>query len=342
VIPVSALIEEPARGTWVADTVTIEQPTGVFEVGEATWTGSIAPPGAVLDGSRYRCRIVGGKGKLGNQLRERNYNGPVAYSRVAQDIIKDAGELAGSITVQGQAGYYERVPGMTAGQSLTELCAAAGCTWWVGRDGLVNVAASRDASTVDELNANRIAYDADGTVVLNETHAADVTPGQTLDGKAITALRWSLTPERLTVECAFSSLFFPDQRDRFYERTYSAKVHQQNADGTVDVIANGLFAMNKVKLLSGWPGSRITVKPGELVSVGFFNGNRSQPYAVAGEQGGDGRPVALLDDAVSVALPPFTFVGTVSGAPASGVMTALVAQTLGKVIGPGSQRIKTE
>lgn len=342
-IPVSALIDEPARGAWVADTVTIEQPTGAFEAGDTTWVGTVASPGAVLDGSRYRCRIVGGKGRLGLPLREKNYSGAVPYSRIAQDIIKDAGELAGSITVQGQAGYYERVPGMTAGQALAELCAAANATWWVGRDGVVNVAASRDSATADESHANRISYDIDGTVVLNETRAADVSPGQTLDGKPITALRWSLTPERLTVECAFVNIAFPDQRDRFYERTYSAKVHQQNGDGTVDVIANGLFAMSNVKLLAGWPGSRITVKPGELVSVGFFNGNRSQPYAVAAEQGGDGRPVALQDDAVSVMLPPFSVTGLMNGVtPFTGVMIAIPPQTLGKITGPCSVRIKTE
>ena len=342
--PISALIDEPARGAWVADTVTAEQPTGSFELGDTTWSGAIASPGAVLDGSRYRCRIVGGKGKLGTVLRDKNYSGAVSWVRIAQDIIRDAGELAGALTVSGNASYYERVPGLTAGQALAELCAAANATWWVGRDGLVNVAPARVASAVDETNAHRVAYDVDGTVVLNETRAADVNPGQTLDGKPIAALRWSLTPERLTVECAFTSVTFPDQRERFYERTYSAKVHQQNGDGSVDVIANGLFAMSRVPLLSGVPGAQLTVLPGELVCVGFFNANRSQPYALAMQQSDGGKPAALLQDAVEMQLPPFALTGTLMvGAvptPITGVMVALTGKTLGAITGPGSSRVK--
>jgi hypothetical protein len=140
-----------------------------------------------------------------------------------------------------------------------------------------------------------------------------------------------------------SAVTFPDQRDRFYERTYSAKVSKQRGDGSVDVIVAGRYELSNIPLLAGWPGSRITVKPGELVSVGFFNGNRSQPYAVAAEQGGAGQPVALMGDAVSVMLPPFSVTGLMNGVtPFTGVMIAVPPQTLGKITGPCSTRVKTE
>jgi len=341
-IPVEAMIEEPATGAWVVDIVTTDKPTGVFELGESTWTGAIASPGATLDGSRWRCRVVGGAGKIGTQLPEKNYVGAVPWVRIAQDILREAGEKAGTLTAPGQASYYERGRG-TAGQALAELCAAAGVTWWVARDGLVCVATARPGGAVNEASASRVAFDVDGTVILNARVAADVLPGQTLDGKPIAALRWSLTPQRLTVECSFSAVTFPDQRDRFYERTYSAKVAQQNGDGSVDVIANGLFQLSKVPLLSGIPGAVLKMLPGDLVAVGFFGGNRSTPYAVATLQGGsNAQPIALNGDTVTILLPPFAFNGFTSTGPISGVMTALTGQTLGTITGPSSARVKLE
>lgn len=343
--PINATVEEPARGTWVADVVTIEKPTGSFELGEQTWTGTVSADGFVLDGSRYRCRVIGGKGKLATKLREKNYSGAVAWVRIAQDILRDAGEAPGALVVDGQAAYYQRSNG-TAGEALSELCDASGATWWVSRDGLVQFARSRPTSVVTETNAQRIALDVDGTVVFNSQVADEINPGQSVDGRVITALRWELTPDRITVECGIVArpASFPDS---FYLRMYEAKVDKQNGDGTVDVIANGLFFMAKVRLLSGLPGSRVTVKPGEIVAVGFLNGNRSKPYAQCFTQlDSGGKELALNADVVTMLLPPFAFLGTavIGGVPSpvQGVMTALTGQTLGTITGPGSTRTKSE
>jgi hypothetical protein len=311
-------------------------------VGETTWTGTPSSPGPVLDGSRWRSRIVGGAGKLGSEIDEKNYVGAVPWTRIVADILRECGEHAGSVVADGQAAYYERARG-TAGQALAELCAAAGVTWWVSRDGLVCVAPARAATVVDEKNASRVAFDVDGTIVLNARHAADVLPGQTIDSRVIAALRWQLTPERLTVECGFQQSTFPDQRDRFYERTYSAKVDTQNGDGSINVIANGLFQMSKVPLLCGLPGASVLVKPGELVAVAFFGGKRDQPYALAVQQDRSaGQALALVGDTVEIVLPPFTFVGLENAVtPVTGVMTCVIPKTVGTIIGPGSGRTKS-
>ncbi len=345
-IPISALIDEPLQGAWVASVTMVEEITGSFELGETTWVGTAASPGPILDGARWRATIVGGAGKLGSQVLEKNYSGGIAFATVAADILRDCGESPGTLQVPGQARYYERAR-QTAGQALTELAAAAGAVWWVGRDGLVSMAPARSSAVLNEADLHRVAFDADGTIVLNALKSSDVLPGMTIDAKKIAALRWSLSPQRLTVDCAFSQIVLPDAQDRFYERTYSAKVHQQNGDGTVDVIANGLFELNRIPLLSGVPGSRITMKPGELVAVGFFGGNRSQPYAVAALQSDSGGSAAALNgDTVTMLLPPFAFVGSavIGGVPSpvTGVMTALVGQTLGTVTGPSSTRLKLE
>lgn len=348
-IPISAIVEEPARGAWVADTVTTDKPTGVFELGDVTWTGTPAAPGPVLDGSRWRARIVGGAGKLATVLRPQNYVRAVNWNTIAADIIRAAGERAGTLAVPGAASYYERSDG-TAGEALLELCEASGGTWWVGRDGLVNFASSRPASPaeIDEKDLPRLGLDVDGTVIFNVTKSAnDVSPGQSLDGHVIAALRWVLEPHSLQVECATYVVTFASQAPSFYLRMYEAKVDKQNGDGSVDVIANGQFRLSSVRLLSGLPGTTITVKPGELVAVGFFGGNRSKPYALCMQQlDSGGNPIALNADTVTMLLPPFALTATalIAGVPTAitGVMTALTGQTLGTITGPSSERTKSK
>jgi len=342
VIPISAVVEEPARGAWVADTVTLEKPTGSFELGDVTWSGTVAPSGLVLDGSRYRCRIIGGAGKLATVLIEKNYVGAVPWSTIARDILRDAGERPGTLGIPGSATYYERARG-TAGEALTELCAAAGGTWWVDRGGLVQVEAARPGGVVDEAKLARQSLGTDGSVVFNVTQTATVLPGQTVDGRPLAALRWVLEPSRLVVECSLIQIDIGAHPPDFYRLMYEAKVDSQNADGSVNVIANERFFMKNVRLLAGLPGVRVTVKPGEIVAVGFLAGNRSKPFAQCFAQSSEaGKAIGLTEDAVEIVLPPFTFVGTTAAGPISGVMTAVIPKTLGKVVGPGSARTKSQ
>jgi hypothetical protein len=340
-IPISAIVEEPARGTWVADVVTTERPTGAFELGEVDWTGAVYS--FVLDGSRFKSRIVGGAGKLGGELPEKNYAAGVPWSTVARDIIREAGERSGALSFGGAASYYERARG-SAGEALTALCEASGATWWVDRSGAVQFERSRPTSVVDETRLSRDELDVDGSVRFVVQQEAGVQPGQSVDGRTIAALRWQLEPERLTVECStVRTNLDPPKSDDFYRLMYEAKVDSQNADGSVNVIANEKFFMRNVRLLAGLPGVRVIVKPGEVVAVGFLGGNRSKPFAQCFAQSSSAsKAIGLVEDAVEIILPPFTFVGSVAGAPITGVMTAVIPKTLGKVIGPGSTRSKSQ
>lgn len=346
-IPIYCKILEVYRGTWVADTTTTETPTGSFELGELTWSGTIAPTGAVQDGARFYARIIGGKGRLAAQVIEKNYVGSVPHARIARDIIAACGETIGTVDLTTSAAYYERGRG-TAGQALNELCDQSGATWWVGRDGAVNVSHARPVTgAIDSDKAFQIGADIDGTTVLNVVHASDVSPGMVANGKPIRAIYWTLSPDALTAECAPSQPSVPDSRAReFYLKQYQAKVSKQNGDKSVDVIADGKFSLSSVPLLPGIVGSP-TMKGGDLVVVGWLGGSPSSPYAIPAQQAGDNaKPVALLGDSVLFPLPPMVVNGTilVGGVPQpfSGVLTALLPQALGSVQGPGSQRLKLE
>lgn len=342
-IPIHCKILEVYRGTWVADTTTTEIPTGEFEFGEMTWKGTVAPTGFVQDGARYYARIVGGKGRLGAEVVEKNYTVSAPFARVARDIIVACGETVGSITLTNSAAYYERARG-TAGQALNDLCDQAGAVWWVGRDGTVNVAPARtDTAAVDTDKAFQIGADIDGATIFDVINASDVLPGRTANGKTIRAIHWSLTPDSLVAECSPSQPSIPDGRGReFYLKQYQAKVSKQNGDKSVDVIADGKFSLSSVPLLPGIVGTP-TMKGGDLVVVGWLGGQPSTPYAIPAQQAGDNaKPVSLVGDSVLFSMPPMVVSGTLSGAPFTGVLSALLPQAIGSVQGPGSQRLKLE
>lgn len=345
-IPTNCKVLEVERGAWVGDTTGADVPDGTFELGSRTWTGTVLT--SAKDGTNYHARIVGGKGKLGTQLPEKPYLGSIRLETVAADIIRECGEVAGSIASATVVPSYERARG-TAGQALNELCDAGGLVWWVSRDGRVNVATGRPtASAFDATKVQQTGADVDGAVTLNVETADDVQPGMLSGSSVIRAIYWRLSSRELVAECSPFQPALPDSRGKeFYLKTYSAKVHQQNADGSVDVIANGLFSMNRVPLLAGLPGVAVTVKPGELVAVGFLGGNRSTPYAMGfGQLAAAAAQLALNGDTVTMLLPPFALTGTalIGGVPTAitGVMTALTGQTLGTITGPSSARTKSK
>jgi hypothetical protein len=286
---------------------------------------------------------VGGAGKLGGLLSEKNYDGGTPWATIARDIIREAGERAGTLGFSGMASYYERARA-SAGEALGALCDACGATWWVDRTGAVQFEAKRPAGTVDETKLARDALDVDGSVTYVVQQLASVLPGQVFDGKTIAHLRWILDPQRLIVECSpLLANIDPPKSDDFYRLTYEAKVDSQNANGSVNVIVNERFFMRNVRLLAGLPGTKVTVNPGETVAVGFLGGSRSKPFAQCFAQDTEAsKAMGLVEDAVEFVLPPFTFVGSLAGSPITGVMTAVIPKTLGKVVGPGSTRTKSK
>lgn len=345
-IPTLAKVIEIYRGTWVADITTADVPTGVFDMGERTWTGTVIPQGYIQDGSRYHARIVGGAGKLGTALREQEYRGAVTIAQVARDILTACGEKAGTIDGKQTVSYYERSNG-TAGECLNELCDATGLVWWVDRDGLVNLTAARTTvAAIDPTKCPQIGADVDGSVTLNVVTADDVQPGMLAGDKAARALYWRLSSGALVVECSPIQPSIPDTRGAtFYTKLYGGKVDKFNEDDTVDVIADARFRLTRVPLLPGVV-MRTTLKPGERVVVGFLGANRSAPFAMPGQiSGGAAKSLVLDGDTVTMLLPPFAFEGfitTPSGPlPATGVMTALTGQTLGTAMG-SSVRNKSE
>lgn len=346
-IPSEALVDEPERnGVWVADITTTEEPNGSFELGERTWVGALTPLGAVADGAQWHARIVGGRGKLGATVPFKNYAASIGAAEIARDILRDCGETAGLVDFGGlRVGLYERIEG-TAARALTTLCEQTGFAWWVTRDGAVTIGKTRAALAVSGDKTPTLKTNAQGAL-LSITRADDLHPGMTIDGRPVRGIRWAMR-SKLSADCHFENAELPDEDQRLnYAFKYKAKVSKQNANGTIDCIVDGRFKIAQCELLSGLPGTKVTVEPGESVAVGWFGGRPTQPYAWSFAQALDAAArMALVGDGTESILPPFAFQGVVGVPPAAtpitGVMTALIPRLLGSVIGPGSGRTQSQ
>jgi hypothetical protein len=270
---ISATIEEYYQGAWTATVEQTEPYAGSFDLGGFTWTGVAVSP-VQEDGGRYRAQIVGGAGGLGKSVAERQYYGGSSVSGILSDILKACGEVGGT-PLTTRAPSYQR-QASTAGAALDYLCKTYGLVWYVGRDGRVTLMSSRVGLPAPD-SFQVLTRDALGPI-LQANDGATLVPGDTFEGQTIRHIRWIQSPQRLVAEVSFKEpISKPEGLD--YHKTYGAKVERQNSDGTLDVIVNGKFGLSKVKWLVGLPGW-VEAKEGDLVSVGFWNADPRQPYAI--------------------------------------------------------------
>lgn len=291
--PLSAIVEEFEQGAWIADCEFAQSPDGTFVLGSETWAGSIFS--SRLEGGRYLTRIVGGKGGLGKPVTDKQYRGAVSVGKVFQDILALAGETSGPVLTD-RVDNYDRMKG-TAGQALDMLAYVFGCSWRATRSGAMTLYRPSSGSELDVKKYVRVGADIDGAAFLSVQDSAVVTIGQTFEGKRIRSIRWVLSKSRLVAEVSPDPVAAGDTRARLdFLKVYSAKVVKQNSDGSVDVIAAGRFGLSQVPLLVGIPVAKVTMLEGDLVNVGFYDGDPRKPYALCTAQGEGAKAVARVGD----------------------------------------------
>lgn len=311
---ISAVVEETYSGAWVADTVDTVAPTGSVPMpGTDPWSGAVITTSQ--DGGRIYSRIVGGKGKLGtdNPITDKWYNGTLLADTVSQDAIKESGEVFGASALGVRVDSWQRKAG-SLGDALSQLVAVAGGVWWVARDGSVNLAATRSGNVIVPSSVSKVSTDVDGSIALN-LNAAIVKPGDTWLGQTIRHVRHTLTPENFTSSISFTDL--PTIRLGLdYLRTYSARVDNQHADGTLDLIVNGQFAVTSVRWLAGVP-AKVIVNPGDFVTLGWLGGDPRAPYSALLEQTQGTKAAAGIGDTADCGtlVVPTTLAGVVGPIP---------------------------
>lgn len=297
-IPVSGYVEEPERGAWVADLRFSASPSGAFELvsGEASWSGTVLYS-EDAGGGMFPTRIVGGAGKLGTIVPDKWYRGGGTGNTIAADIIRSAGEQAGTIDLPVRCPQYHRNRG-TAGEALDALCDLLGADWWTARDGTI-CAGTRPETDLDLTGRVKVETVSDGSVTLSVTSTLGIVPGAMYAGNKSRHVRYSLG-DKLTVELSRRPwpCVVQDTTELDLSATHKAVCESQNGDGTLNLIVDGRYSLTAVPWLSGVPG-KVTINTGDLVSVGFWNRDQRQPYAFAiGQSTGTLAPSARVQDQV--------------------------------------------
>lgn len=334
------IIEEFESGAWVADIVSLDEFTGSFELAGVTWSGTKLSSQQYVD--RIQTKVIGGKNGISKTIQSQWYDGNVSVQVGVQDVCRLSGETFGSAQAGKVLNTFQRHSG-TAYEALNAIAEAFELVWWIGRDGQLHMLSERtsNAAVIGEAGERR-----ESSVMITNPQTLEL--GATFDDQTIRHIRWRLTEKSFVAEAYFVPFVFRPPVNTKYSRTYNAKVDKQNADDTIDVIADGKFGVTKVPLFCGIPHSKVKIDPGDQVILGFFGNSPQKPFAVAmGQDTGATKEVARKGDSVDLGSISVVSAGvgpcTVTYIPAGGVVPPapppFTALNGGKITS-GSARIK--
>ncbi len=368
--PITAELRLNRIGEWTCD-LDLDQETAengkvTFQLDEIDFTGTAIPEKTGMDGGRARCQVLAGNGRIRRKVSAHSYSSAsgVKVGTVVRDILKDCGEdlsdLSDSETLDKKLPRWHVPAGTTAANALTKLAEACDGAWRMLRDGTVWFG----AETWPEVDPEGTLVDeqwSDGCLIL-ASETPNMVPGTVYQGQKIESVTHRYG-ERLRTEIrtnsarsALGRAFAQRQQEIDFSREYPCKVVTQNSDGTLQLLpddevmrARGLDA---VPIRYGLPGCSAKLKPGARCHLAFAAGDPSRPYVglwefapefvesltlhadrvtLGGDAPGEGQDIARKGDSVDVPLPPAVFTGTISGAPASGVLTFPAMKMVGAI-----------
>jgi hypothetical protein len=295
--PVTLEVRMARKGCWFADLATDDETplSGKvnFEVDEKVFVGTVDPQNTGIDGSRARCRIIGGNGGLRNQISGKSYTGAagVQVKTIVRDILHECGEDLSDLSDGTTLDQYLprwHVSAGTGEDALTDLAKAVGAEWRVLRNGEVWFGVelwpevTTDHRVLDEDWSN-------GAVTL-APDAPDLVPGVVFQGQRIEYVTHTVDAGKLRTEvrkdhprAALDQFLSKLRRDVDYSREWPCKVITQNPDYTLQLLpdddAMKAAGLDKVPIRYGLPGMRAKLKSGARCHLAFAAGDPKRPFA---------------------------------------------------------------
>lgn len=196
VLPIAAgNIELPGAGAWTMEAL-LSSPTTDLAAGQRVAVtiagvrrvGTIARAGAEY--LQTRVRVVGGAGKLDAVIESRDYRGYNA-DRIAQDILRDAGETFGSgwSAFSTYCPHWQRATAMARTNLQRVMRLTRDYRWRVDHDGAISLYhdADLDVGTAGAPSVSDAFYDRDDAIYPQEGHVvlapatSDLEPGMLFD-----------------------------------------------------------------------------------------------------------------------------------------------------------------
>lgn len=346
-----------------------------LELGTRVLKGVIDPSGSGLFAEKRRARVIAGAGGWQKSVAAKGYHNDtgVRARPVAEDAAREVGETIGTFApaLERVGADYARQAG-PASRALEGVL--GGVAWWVDDAGVTHAGPRPSAPVTAEYTIE--SYNPGLRVVTlsvddpNAIRVGSVLSGKPLDGSlTVREVEVVVTPERFRVVAwcgggervaghlpAVLRAIVGRATDGRLFGTYRYRVVKM-AGSRVELQAvrkgAGLPDLIPVAQWPGVPGVAAKLAPSAQVLVTFLEGDPTMPmitgYGGPGADGfvapelvlggEEGAPVARQGDAVEVLLPPAVFSGTISGAPASGVLTFPLMKATGTITG-GSGKVK--
>lgn len=298
----TASVSVPAWGAWYAEVTLDAEVTlapgaaATLVISDATFVGAVLSGGAWKGRSMYR--VVGGRGKWGDNVPKRGYadDAGVKTADVLRDAAGDAGENLEEASLPGTriAAAWVREAGQ-ARQTL-ELVAPRG--WYIGEDGITRIGA-RTPTTYNGTAPRERTDLARGIIVLASDTIAVLRPGITVDGVVAIDVQHEVSKKgvRTTIYgkgLAESGRLAAMQdliRALFPRLDYMAPVEYR-----VESLAGKRLMLQPVRASSGKPDlARVPVRPGisgarcepdlgSRVLVSFTEGDPARPSVTSFEE----------------------------------------------------------
>ncbi len=294
--PICAELDHPRMGVWECSLeLDVETPPSGklrFTLDDIEFTGTVLRDHTGLDGTRGKCRVVGGNGHLSNKIGAHSYSGStgVKVGTVVRDILTECGEdlsdLSDSDMLDKSLPRWHG-PAGTAQQALTALAVEVDAAWRVMRDGTVWFGAETWPEVAPEGELVNETWSSGHLTLAAE--APNMVPGTVYRGQKIEHVAHSYgrtlrTHVRTVGGSAVHALGaltkLPRQID--FSREYPCKVVTQNPDGTVQLLPDDEVmrssGLDHVPIRYGIPGIKATVANGARCHLAFAAGDPSRPF----------------------------------------------------------------
>jgi hypothetical protein len=290
-----ASVHFPMNGAWSAELqVSSDVVPTPGDIATLTLPGAIDYRGRVeragVFGERLRVRLTGGSSEWSRPIDVKHYR-----NSDGDQAVRDLG-VQTEAPLELDLPFWTR-PAGTIGNAMQALAEMAQVNWRVLANGTVRM--RTEAPFAVEPDAVEISRDDARGLVEVAPEVAVIQPGTTFNGDAIGDVIYELdaanfrcrywTESRARLRSSLERLIRWATRDSLYLGQYACSVVAQGADGTLDLLPDDprlrAQGLQSVPIRHGLPGCRVQVAPGEIVLLGFENGDSRLPYAALWREG---------------------------------------------------------
>jgi hypothetical protein len=340
-----------------------------LNIGGLLLLGSVVAQSDGTFGNQRKLRIAAGGGGWGLTVKAKGYHNDagVKAREVALDLARAVGEQIGTFVPAVERLGADFASSQANAATVLRRVIGDNVAWWVDYNGVTNVG-PRSTAALASTDYEVLAFDprsriatlavdnplavSVGSIISERLDAPQTVRDFELriDGSEMRVMAWcgGSAVEAGRLAELMRIIARQSNAGRIYGKT-RYRVVGMGGDGRVNLQAvrkaAGLPDMTSVSQWPGVAGTHAELTPGAEVLVEFVEGDPSMPivthYAGKGGTGfvpahlvigGDaGSPAARSGDAVEVLLPPAVFSGTISGSPASGVLTFPMNKTSGTI-----------